>query len=76
MTLELNPKSAKTYNARGLAKYYLQDFKGAIEDYTRAIELEPKDAADFYFNRGKTKEKLNKEKDALEDFSRSKNQCL
>jgi len=39
---------------RGLAKAKLGDYKGAISDYNKAIELNPK-LADAYYDRGVVK---------------------
>ena len=36
--IELNPNNANAYINRGNAKKKLQDYKGAIADYTKAIE--------------------------------------
>ena len=44
--------------------------KGAIEDYTRAIEIDPKDAA-AYFNRGGSHSKLGDNEQAIEDYTRA-----
>ena len=34
-------QTAEYYYNKGLAKYKLQDYYGAIADYTKAIELNP-----------------------------------
>ena len=49
--------SAEEYFNRGTAKAKLEDHRGAILDFSKAIELNPK-IADVYFNRGKAKGKL------------------
>ena len=38
---------ANTYDKAGFAEYKKEDYKGAIADYDRAIEVDPKNA-DFY----------------------------
>ena len=40
--VELDPKSAEVYRQRGDTKAKSKDYAGAIEDYTQAIELDPK----------------------------------
>jgi tetratricopeptide (TPR) repeat protein len=55
-----------TYENRGIAKYNLEDYKGAIEDYTRAIKLNP-NRAGTYYNRGIAKYNLEDYKGAIED---------
>ena len=47
-----NPRNnLKTYNKRGAEATESGQFQQAIEDYTEAISLDPKDA-DAYYNRG------------------------
>jgi tetratricopeptide (TPR) repeat protein len=60
-------RSSKTYPF--VAK--LNDFRGALSDYNRAIALNPK-LAQAYFNRGSLKQaKLNDPQGALADFDRA-----
>ena len=48
----INPSNAKNYIERGAIKLYdKDDFKGAIEDLTKAIEIKP-NYEDAYFDRG------------------------
>ena len=42
------------YRDRGIAKGKLKDHSGVVEDYTRAIEIDP-NYATAYFNRGVSK---------------------
>ncbi len=45
-------------------------YKGALEDYDRALEIEPKDA-EIWLNRGHVKEKLDDFKGAYADYSKA-----
>lgn len=45
------------YRVRAMEKSSLGDYAGAIADYTKAIELDPKDAVAYFF-RGIAKHKL------------------
>jgi len=40
-------QTAEDYNNSGNAKQNLKDYKGAIQDYNKAIELDPKDARGY-----------------------------
>ena len=55
---------------RGDAKFNLQDYTGAIQDYSKVIELNPKDAT-AYFGRGWAKEMLKDKWGALQDLSKA-----
>lgn len=58
-----------TYFSRGIAKYLDDDYKGAIEDCNKAIELEP-DLAIFYGVRGFFKDLLHSQ-DAIDDYTKA-----
>ena len=48
--IELNPNNALAYEARGYyCTYYNKNYAQAIADYTRAIELRPNVAENFYY---------------------------
>ena len=51
----------------GNTKTYLEDYEGAIADYTKAIELDSDDAT-AYFYRGDAKEMLGDFNGACEDW--------
>jgi len=61
---------AVTYNNRGTAYYKLNRHEEAIRDYSKAIELDPKDAG-AYYNRGTAFSKLSKHEDAIKDFNKA-----
>ena len=44
-------QAAKEYYKEGASKYKLEDYRGAIQDFTNAIELAPKDV-NAYMYRG------------------------
>jgi tetratricopeptide (TPR) repeat protein len=44
-------QTADVYYNRGNSKHQLEDYSGAIADYSKAIEIKP-DFADAYCNRG------------------------
>jgi len=56
------------YSQRGLMKSIIKDNIGAIEDYSKAIELNPKNA-DNYFGRGNVYRETKSYKMAIDDFS-------
>lgn len=68
MTKERNQKCAKTYYNRGLAHAKNGELKLAIEDYTKAIELNP-DYADAYYSRGGAWLRLGERKKAKSDLA-------
>ena len=63
-------QTAETYYDRGVNKYALQNYKGAIVDYTKAIELDP-DYADAYLLRGGSKFKLQDYKGVIADLNKA-----
>ncbi len=73
--LELDPKSAKAYLARGVGNYYLPPALGggaelAIRDFERALELDGK-SADTYLWLGLALRKANRNADARKAFAHS-----
>ena len=66
-------ESAEFYNKRGNEKYDAEDYKGAISDYTKAIEIYPKgeDTGDAYHGRGYAKEMLKDFEGALSDYTKA-----
>ncbi len=62
--------SAKEYLDNGSAKYYQEDYIGAIADFTKAIELDPNYAM-AYNNRGAAKDELKDYIGAIEDCNKA-----
>ncbi|WP_017716809.1 tetratricopeptide repeat-containing S1 family peptidase [Kamptonema formosum] len=67
--IELKPHPL-AYYSRGLACSALGDKKGAIADYTKAIELKP-DFAETYYNRGNAHYALGDKQGAIIDYSKA-----
>jgi len=65
-----DPKSAETYNNRGLAYYNLKQPLQAIKDYSQAIHLKS-EFAEAYNNRGNAYYELNQYELAEADFNQS-----
>ncbi len=63
-------KTAEDYLDSGNAKADLEDYKGAIQDYNKAIELNP-DLAEAYYNRGVAKIFLGQKDDGCLDLSKA-----
>lgn len=58
------------YNHRGLVYFTLSDYEKAINDFTTAIQMAPKDTR-VYTNRGLTYRMLKKYDESLKDFNKS-----
>ena len=63
-------ESAVFYYNRAIDKYDAGDYSGAIVDYTKAIEINPKDA-DAYGNRGISKELIGDLEGACSDWRKA-----
>ena len=66
-TIKINPKDFDACNKRGIAKYSLDDYPGAIDDFTEAIKSNS-NYASAYNNRGYVKCKLKNYQEAIYDF--------
>lgn len=66
--LESNPNFYLSYN--GLGNFYLKsnEFEKAEDNYTKAIEINPKRSAKIYKNRAYLRENQNKNSEAKEDL--------
>jgi len=73
--IELNPSNYLSYLLRGNAKEGLKDFRGAITDYTKAIDVQserhPKPSALPYYSRGNAKNALKDYVGAISDYSKA-----
>jgi len=72
--LKIKPKektSANAYSGRGLAKQYLGDYTGAIEDYNKAIEIDPENGGTYYMSRGLAKQDLQDYTGAIENYDKA-----
>ena len=68
--LNFNALLKEAYYNRGCAKDELKDFTGAIDDYTKAIELGSNNASE-YLNRGLAKYELHFFQAAIEDYNKA-----
>lgn len=68
--VEDNYMKSEAYYNRGLNKRYLNNFKGAIADYTEAIKLRP-DYYKAYNNRGFAKLQIDDYAGAIPDFTQT-----
>jgi uncharacterized caspase-like protein/Flp pilus assembly protein TadD len=62
-------KVARDWSSQAFKKYQNKDYKGAFEDYAKAIEINPNDEK-IYLNRGLTKAILSDHKGAIEDYNK------
>ncbi|MDE5671912.1 MAG: tetratricopeptide repeat protein, partial [Duncaniella sp.] len=67
--ISVNPKLAKPYFYRAIAKLNLDDFAGAEEDATLAIERNPF-IVDAYEVRGVARQNQGKNREAIEDYDK------
>lgn len=69
--LIIDPHDEIAYYNRGQAKYDLDDFEGAISDFSMTLEINPSCAADPYFFRGISNFHLQNLDEAKADFTKS-----
>lgn len=70
MSLSVAGQTARQFLQAGLEKHKLQDFKAAIKDYDKAIDLD-KNLRDAFFNRGTCELALKDFVSAKRDFDRT-----
>ncbi|MFN8238767.1 MAG: tetratricopeptide repeat protein [Chitinophagales bacterium] len=58
------------YKKSGILKTEVEDFKGAVEDMTIALNLNP-EVVSLYFYRGHSNYKLNRYNEAISDFTKA-----
>ena len=68
--LSTNQKKANSFINDGNTKYALKDYYGSIADYTKAIELDPRNTV-AYNNRGNAKSALKDYYGAIADYTKS-----
>ncbi len=68
VSLAVYSQTAETYFEKGTIKYDARNYSGALADFDKAIELNPKNAT-FYYNRGALKDRLEDTKGAIEDYN-------
>jgi tetratricopeptide (TPR) repeat protein len=62
--------SATEWLENGIRNYHNKDYKTALHDYNKAIELNPK-YADAYFGRGVTYHSFSKHDEAISDYNKA-----
>jgi len=70
LAIKKEPSGSELYYLRGYAKYGLDDFLGAEQDYSRSIDLSPY-LADVFTNRAIVRTQLQNFTGAMEDFDRA-----
>jgi tetratricopeptide (TPR) repeat protein len=68
--LEINPDSARTYDARGTVYFALGNPENALNDYAKAIEIDPLFPPPYY-NRGRLYSQQKNYERALSDLQKS-----
>ncbi len=71
--IEIDPNNADFYQRRGCWKQELEDYQGAIDDYKKAIEINPSLylSSKYFYKRGRIRIKSFDYKNALNDFSKA-----
>lgn len=72
IAIKKDPKSAEAHATKGFIKLELDDFKGAIEAYTKAIELKPT-YGQAYHERAISYKKMQNEGAACADWEKASN---
>ena len=64
-----NHEEAENYYESGLKKQKLEDYQGAIADFTKSIQLKPDSGKFYYSSRGIAKQELKDYQGAVTDFT-------
>lgn len=68
-SIQRNPNYENAYQTRSLAKIALEDFKGAIKDFDRLLQIGSKSwKGYYYYQRGLAKKTLSYYRSAIADF--------
>ena len=70
MTSSGYSQTANEYFDRGLAKYDNKDYSGAIDPFTKAIEIEPNSAL-AYYSRGLSKIRFGQKENGYIDLEKA-----
>ena len=68
--IKINPNDYDAYNERGVAKYSLGDYKGAIDDWIYIIKINP-NYAKAHYNLGVTKSDSNDSEGAIVHYNKA-----
>jgi len=68
--IEKDPNNVYALINRGVDRSILEDYAGAVQDYTEVLEIDPDNALAF-LNRGKNKKRLEDYEGAIEDFEKA-----
>lgn len=81
MAIIFSPNFSDTYSLRGVSRYMLKNYQGAINDYTKAINLKTHhkiirtavgQPIDFdFYNRGSSKFMIDNFEGAIEDYTKA-----
>ena len=69
ITKGFNQSLIEEYRGCAVERFQLQDYQGAIDYFSRVIEISPKDSMG-YFDRGYVKDLIKDYIGAIEDFSK------
>jgi tetratricopeptide (TPR) repeat protein len=65
--IQINDGYRAAYHNRGLVRFYLKDYSGAVEDYSKALSKDTTNKG-IYFDRASSRSEMGDHAGALEDF--------